>query len=94
MLVAAHDNWTNTFTAGFLTLHANRGAAMRSKPVASLLVDLEVVKSHSRPVNAKLKCPLFSKVEMSPFDLIFISKAVGKRQRVRPKAKGRGAVGN
>ena len=32
-----------------LTLHADRGAAMRSKPVASLLVDLDVAKSHSRP---------------------------------------------
>ncbi len=35
--------------AGTLTLHADRGAAMRSKPVASLLVDLDVAKSHSRP---------------------------------------------
>lgn len=35
--------------AGMLTLHADRGAAMRSKPVASLLVDLDVAKSHSRP---------------------------------------------
>jgi putative transposase len=34
---------------GALTLHADRGAAMRSKPVASLLVDLDVTKSHSRP---------------------------------------------
>jgi putative transposase len=34
---------------GRLTLHADRGAAMRSKPVASLLVDLDVAKSHSRP---------------------------------------------
>ena len=34
---------------GTLTLHADRGASMRSKPVAALLVDLEVAKSHSRP---------------------------------------------
>lgn len=34
---------------GQLTLHADRGAAMRSKPVADLLVDLGVIKSHSRP---------------------------------------------
>ena len=34
---------------GMLTLHADRGAAMRSKPVASLLVDLDITKSHSRP---------------------------------------------
>ena len=34
---------------GTLTLHADRGASMRSKPVAALLVDLDVAKSHSRP---------------------------------------------
>jgi len=34
---------------GMLTLHADRGASMRSKPVAALLVDLDVAKSHSRP---------------------------------------------
>ena len=32
-----------------LTLHADRGTSMRSKPVAALLVDLDVAKSHSRP---------------------------------------------
>ena len=32
-----------------LTLHADRGSSMRSKPVAALLVDLDVAKSHSRP---------------------------------------------
>lgn len=32
-----------------LILHADRGSAMRSKTVAQLLVDLGVVKSHSRP---------------------------------------------
>jgi putative transposase len=32
-----------------LTLHADRGAAMVSKPVAFLLADLGVTKSHSRP---------------------------------------------
>ena len=35
--------------SGQLTLHADRGAAMRSKLVADLLVDMGVVKSHSRP---------------------------------------------
>jgi transposase InsO family protein len=34
---------------GALTLHADRGTFMRSKPVDSLLVDLDVAKSHSRP---------------------------------------------
>ncbi len=34
---------------GTLTLHADRGTSMRSKPVAALLVDLQVTKTHSRP---------------------------------------------
>jgi putative transposase len=34
---------------GSLTLHADRGTSMRSKPVAALLVDLDVTKTHSRP---------------------------------------------
>jgi putative transposase len=34
---------------GTLTLHADRGTSMRSKPVALLLCDLGVAKSHSRP---------------------------------------------
>jgi len=34
---------------GQLTLHADRGASMRSKPVALLLADLGVTKTHSRP---------------------------------------------
>lgn len=36
-------------TPGTLTLHADRGASMRSKPVAALLVDLDILKTHSRP---------------------------------------------
>jgi transposase InsO family protein len=42
--VSRHD-----VAPGTLTLHADRGASMRSKPVAALLVDLDVTKSHSRP---------------------------------------------
>jgi len=34
---------------GQLTLHADRGTSMTSKPVALLLADLGVVKTHSRP---------------------------------------------
>jgi putative transposase len=34
---------------GQLTLHADRGSSMKSKPVAFLLADLAVTKSHSRP---------------------------------------------
>jgi len=32
-----------------LTLHADRGSSMKSKVVAELLVDLGVIKTHSRP---------------------------------------------
>jgi transposase InsO family protein len=42
--VSKHDIAPNT-----LTLHADRGTSMRSKPVAALLIDLEVAKTHSRP---------------------------------------------
>ena len=36
-------------TKNQLTLHADRGSSMTSKPVAQLLVDLGVARSHSRP---------------------------------------------
>ena len=32
-----------------LTIHADRGTSMTSKPVSALLVDLGVIRSHSRP---------------------------------------------
>jgi putative transposase len=35
-----------------LTLHADRGGPMRSKPVAFLLADLGVTKTHSRPYTS------------------------------------------
>jgi len=34
---------------GQLTIHADRGSSMKSKPVAFLLADLGITKSHSRP---------------------------------------------
>lgn len=34
---------------GQLTIHADRGSSMTSKPVAFLLADLGVIKTHSRP---------------------------------------------
>lgn len=37
---------------GTLTLHADRGSSMRSKPVALLLSDLGVTKTHSRPYTS------------------------------------------
>jgi putative transposase len=36
-------------TGGQLTIHADRGSSMTSKPVAFLLADLGVTQSHSRP---------------------------------------------
>jgi putative transposase len=40
---------THGIQPGQLTLHADRGGVMRSKPVALLLADLGVTKTHSRP---------------------------------------------
>ena len=37
---------------GQLTLHADRGSSMKSKPVAFLLSDLGVTKTHSRPYTS------------------------------------------
>ena len=37
---------------GQLTIHADRGSSMRSKPVALLLADLGVTKTHSRPYTS------------------------------------------
>lgn len=37
---------------GDLTVHADRGSSMRSKPVAFLLADLGVTKTHSRPYTS------------------------------------------
>ena len=37
---------------GQLTVHADRGTSMRSKPVAFLLADLGVQKTHSRPYTS------------------------------------------
>jgi len=35
-----------------LTIHADRGTSMRSKPVAFLLADLSITKTHSRPYTS------------------------------------------
>jgi putative transposase len=37
---------------GQLTLHADRGASMKAKAIALMLVDLGVTKSHSRPYTS------------------------------------------
>lgn len=34
---------------GQLTIHADRGSSMKSKPVAALMADLGITKTHSRP---------------------------------------------
>jgi len=69
--------WLSEVTAaqhiepGTLTIHADRGSSMTSKPVAVLLADLKIGRTHSRPhvsndnpfseaVNKTLKyCPAF-----------------------------------
>ena len=39
----------HTIGPGTLTVHADRGSSMKSKPVALLLADLGITKTHSRP---------------------------------------------
>jgi putative transposase len=39
---------------GQLTLHADRGSSMTSKPVALLLADLRGTKTHSHPIPATI----------------------------------------
>ena len=41
-----------SIAAGQLTVHADRGSSMTSGPVALLLADLGVTKTHSRPYNS------------------------------------------
>ncbi|RPJ39117.1 MAG: IS3 family transposase [Deltaproteobacteria bacterium] len=41
--------WKQGILPGQLVLHADRGSSMKSKPVALLLADLGVTKTHSRP---------------------------------------------
>jgi putative transposase len=41
-----------TIVPGQLTVHADRGSSMTSGPVALLLADLGVTKTHSRPYNS------------------------------------------
>ncbi len=40
---------------GQLTIHADRGTSMTSKPVAFLLADLGVTKSHNRPYSSPIQ---------------------------------------
>lgn len=39
-------------STGQLTIHADRGSSMKSKPVAFLMADLGVTKTHSRPYTS------------------------------------------
>jgi len=41
-----------SIAAGHLTVHADRGSSMTSRPVALLLADLGVTKTHSRPYTS------------------------------------------
>jgi len=44
-----HTCRKQNIAAGQLTIHADRGSSMKSKPVALLMADLGVTKTHSRP---------------------------------------------
>ena len=44
-----HTCLKQNIVPGQLTVHADRGSSMKSKPVALLLADLGVVETHGRP---------------------------------------------
>jgi putative transposase len=48
----AETCWRQGIAPGQLTLHADRGSSMRSKPVGHLLADLGVTQTHSRPYTS------------------------------------------
>lgn len=47
-----HSAATQRIRRGQLTIHADRGTAASSKPLALLLADLGIAKTHSRPQNS------------------------------------------
>jgi len=51
-----------------LTVHADRGSSMTSKPVAFLLADLGVIRSHNRPYRCPATAgrPLYDDASTSP----------------------------
>jgi putative transposase len=48
----AHAAEQQNILPGTLTVHADRGSSMTSKPVAFLLADLGITKTHSRPYTS------------------------------------------
>lgn len=47
LIAATHEK--QRIKSGQLTIHADRGSSMKSKPVALLMADLGITKTHSRP---------------------------------------------
>jgi len=75
---------SGTSTPARLTLHADRSTSMTSKPVAMLLADLGVTKSHSRPHCSN----------DNPFSESQLKKGLGRRRglAVVPRGLGSGVV--
>ena len=84
MLVAfiADTIKTQGITADVLTIHADRGTSMTSKPVAVLLAELGVTRTHSRPHVSKVKLGVAADVGWKWF------KGIGRRvEHLREPAK-------
>src|SRR5713226_6206092 len=75
---------------GDLTLHADRGSSMTSKPVALLLADLGVTKTHSRPHVSSALTQAGDMVEQRPQRLDgedALAGGLGRRPiRIGPRA--------
>jgi transposase InsO family protein len=82
---------------GALTLHADRGSSMRSKPVAMLLVDLDVAKSHMSTMRHgphAERCSFSGRIAHSPLSPLRASRLLRRRPPEGPEgaASRRGQV--
>ena len=71
-------------TPRMLTLHADRGGPMRSKPVAFLLADLGVTKTHSRPYTSTDNP--YSEAQLQDAEVPARVPRAVRRHRARPRS--------
>ena len=71
-------------TPEILTLHADRGSPQRAKPVAFLLADLGITKTHSPPVHLQRQ-PLLGVELQDPEVPARVPRPV-RRHRARPRS--------
>jgi putative transposase len=73
--------------AGQLTIHADRGPSMTSKPVAFLLADLGITQSHNRPHVSDDNPFSASRTNAAPFSRLHGGQRSSSLSRPRPVAE-------